>query len=88
MAKVYGQYAVLPVDTEVDLEDLKTRILDSLPSDVEVKQTKIEPVAFGLKKIIISMLMNDEEGKTDSIEQIMRDAEGVQDVSVEGMTLV
>jgi elongation factor 1-beta len=88
MAKVYGQYAILPIDTSIDLEDLKTRIIKSLPSDIEVKETKIEPVAFGLKKVIISMLMNDEEGKTDSIEKIMRDAEGVQDVSVEGMTLV
>ena len=88
VAKVYGQYGVLPIDTTIDLEDLKTKIIESLPSDVEVKETKIEPVAFGLKKIIISMLMDDEEGKTDSIEKIMRDAEGVQDVSVEGMTLV
>jgi elongation factor 1-beta len=88
MAKVYGQYAVFPIDTNVDLDDLRTRILESLPNDIEVKETKVEPVAFGLKKIIISMLMDDEEGKTDSIEKIMREVKNVQDVSVEGMTLV
>ncbi|MHA1916932.1 MAG: elongation factor 1-beta [Candidatus Ranarchaeia archaeon] len=88
MGKVYCQFAVMPESVDLDLEELKNRILSKLPSDSEVKQTKVEPFAFGLNKLILSIVVEDAEGKSDSIEKIIREESGVKDVIVEGMTLI
>ena len=88
MGKVYCQFAVMPENPDIDLEKLRDNILEKLPADSEVKETKVEPFAFGLNKLILSIVVEDAEGKTDDIEKILREEAGVQDVLVEGMTLI
>lgn len=79
---------VMPSDIGVDLEKLREKIERSLPDNVIIRAHDEEPIAFGLKalKLLISIPENI-SGGTSSIEDLIRSVEGVEEVSVEFISL-
>ncbi len=61
-------------------------VFDKMKSEIEkqVKAEKFEeePIAFGLKALKITVVVKDEEGGTEAIENKLRAIPGVSDVQV------
>lgn len=79
-------YRIMPSDTSVDINKLSEEIKNM--SDVEVKDLKVEPIAFGLKAITVAFLVPDESGVADRIESELKNIEGVGEVETLGVTLI
>lgn len=74
----------MPDGTDVNLKALETQI------NKTVKTNKIEqqPIAFGLKALIIDFVVDDTEGAVDKVEDKLRSLKGVADVTTERVSLI
>jgi elongation factor 1-beta len=77
---------VMPSDVDVDLGGLKSKIQDKAGSRVEVKGFDIQPIAFGLKALLVLAVIPDDAGD-EFIEEIQQ-IDGVGNVEVESMELL
>ena len=68
---------------ETDLEEIKSKISEKL----KVQDSKVEPLAFGLKALKI-LVVTEDKGGTDEIEKMIKEIEGVDSVEVENVTLI
>ncbi len=83
---VFAQLKVMPKDIDVDLGELMKRITESLPDDAEVEAYREEDIAYGLKALIINVLLEDKAGGTAVVEECILAQDGVQTVDVLGVT--
>lgn len=74
---------IMPDSPHVDLEKIKNDINKKL----KIQDSKIEPIAFGLKALKILIVMPD-KGGTEQIENEIRKIKGVAEVEIESVTLV
>ncbi len=86
MGNVLATFRVMPESVDVDLSAVEARIKELGIGDV--KEMKQEDIAFGLKQLIVLVLMADEGGLLEKIEGELRGVEGVQDAENTGVTLV
>lgn len=73
----------MPENLEVDLEELKTKIkekVESFESGV-FNEAKEEPIAFGLKALIVTIALSEDE-EVDSVENAIKEIEGVSSVEL------
>lgn len=87
MGKVIITFKVMPESPETDLEKLKKDI-KALTGAGEVKDFKEEPLAFGLKALIVLSVFPDEGGIAEKAEAALAKIEGVQSVEAVGVTLL
>ncbi len=78
-------YRIMPSDVSVDVEKIADEIKNS---DFELKDIKIEPIAFGLKAITAMFLLPDEGNVSDELEEKLRNINGVGEVETVSVTLV
>lgn len=78
MAKVLLTLKILPSDINVNIKELKEKIVKKINS-VSIEE---EPIAFGLVALIASILIEDKEGEVERIEKIIKEVEGVGEVEV------
>ena len=88
MAKVIVKLRVMPNDVNVNLEAVRKEICNIRIEDVEIKNTGVVPIAFGLKAISVVALMPDKEGLCDKFVDKIKKIDGVQNVEVEAMDLL
>lgn len=59
----------MPESPEVDLSTLEHAVSEKVKTfGCEVGKTEIQPVAFGLKALIIMFVMDEKRGSTDELE--------------------
>ena len=85
MGDVAAKIKIMPKGVETDLEELKKRLKDSLPKNAELNGFSEEPIAFGLKAVIATVFIGDEEGGTQPIEDAFSKVEDVESVQVVGV---
>lgn len=78
MGEVLLKYKVMPESPEVDLEDLKSRLGGAMPAFAKLQACEAKPFAFGLKVLETTLVVEDEEGNNDKIEEILQGLDGVQ----------
>jgi len=84
MARVLVVMRILPEDVNIDLEELKERIRNSLPEGYDIARHDIEPIAFGLKALRLYIIMPEQtEGGTEPLERLVNGVEGVSQAEVE-----
>ena len=83
MGKVAMNIKIMPSSPEVDTEKLS----EEIKKDLEVKDLKIEPIAFGLKAVKVLVIVDDSEG-SEEIENKIKSIDGVGEVEVESVTLI
>jgi len=88
MGNVMMVYKVMPEGQETDLEKIKTEIKDIVEDHGTFKGSNEEKVAFGLKAIITKIVIPDEGGIVDEIEEELKNIDEVQSVSAEDVTLI
>jgi len=88
MGKVFMKLRVMPKDVEVDLEALKEKVEASKPDEVEMADFGIQPIAFGLKALLVAAVMPDKEGIGDRLIEELQKIEDVESVEIESQELV
>ncbi|MEM4574837.1 MAG: elongation factor 1-beta [Archaeoglobaceae archaeon] len=88
MGKVFVKFRVMPSDIDVDLNNIKEKILELRVEDVEVRDIAVKPIAFGLKALAVLAIMPDEEGVIDKFAAEIGKIDGVENVEVEDMELL
>jgi elongation factor 1-beta len=76
---------VYPSDLQIDLNALKDAIGLSLSEGsegVEIRRSLEEPIAFGLKALVLQIVARDEERQMESIEKRIRNVEGVGEIEI------
>ncbi len=77
MAKVVIKIKVLPKDISENIESLKVKVKDFLAQYGKVYKVEVEPLAFGLNVIMVTLIMEEVEGtsKLESEFLKFKDAE-------------
>ncbi len=86
MADLIITMKIMPESPEVDLGAIKTKAMEII-SQFECRgtQTEEEPIAFGLKAIILKFAYPEEKGSTDEMEAKLAEIEGVNSAEVTGL---
>ncbi len=80
LAKVLVSMKIFPSDVDVNREDLKKEIKESLPEHASVYRFEEEPIAFGLVAVIAHILVpEDRAGGVDEVESSLRKIEKISD---------
>lgn len=84
VAKLLVVLKILPTDINIDLNNLVSKIRESLPEGYELMKHDVLPIAFGLNALRLYVLMpEEEEGGTEKLEETIKKVEGVSEVEVE-----
>ena len=83
MGKVAAVIKVMPQDPELDLSVLQERLETSLPEGAKINDVDQEEVAFGLTALYPTVIVPDDAGGTEAVEEAFRSVEGVESVTVE-----
>ena len=82
MGKVAAVLKVMPQSPEVDLDELEDRLSDALPEGAKINSVERENVAFGLIALMTTVIVPDDAGGTEAVEETFEGVEGVESVSV------
>lgn len=88
MGKVAATLKVMPKSPELDLDVLEERLVTALPEGAQINVVEREDVAFGLVALVPTVLIPDDAGGTDAVEESFAGVEGVESVAVENVTRV
>jgi elongation factor 1-beta len=83
MGKVAAAIKVMPEDPEVDLDGLQERLEQALPEGAKINGFDRDDVAFGLVALIPTVVVPDEAGGTEAVEEAFSEVADVESVSVE-----
>ncbi|GAA0655214.1 elongation factor 1-beta [Salarchaeum japonicum] len=83
MGKVAARIKVMPQSPEVDLDALTERLEDALPEGAKISRTDREDVAFGLIALFPTVIIPDEAGGTEAVEDAFRNVDDVESVDVD-----
>ncbi|MEM5815010.1 MAG: elongation factor 1-beta [Candidatus Aenigmatarchaeota archaeon] len=78
MTNVILTLRIFPSDVNIDLNILKKKILEKV-GNIVIRE---EPIGFGLTALIINVLVEDKEGETEKIENLLRNIEGVGELEI------
>lgn len=85
MGEVAAAIKVMPTGAEVDLDALEEKLESKLPGNAEITQVDREEVAFGLTALLVNVVVPDDEGGTQAVEDGFSSIEEVESVSVENV---
>ncbi|MBV0901023.1 elongation factor 1-beta [Haloarcula salina] len=83
MGKVAAKMKVMPQSPEVDLDALQDRLEGALPEGTKINGFEREDVAFGLVALTPTVIVPDDSGGTDAVEEAFANVDGVESVSIE-----
>ncbi len=82
MGKVIVQARVMPSSLDIDLKGLETSLKEVISEYGEFGTSKEEPIAFGLKALVVSFVLEDKDGLMTSVEEAVAKIEGIQSFEV------
>ena len=83
MGKVAAVLKVMPQSPEIELDDLQESLSESLPEGAKINGTDTEEVAFGLTALLTTVIVPDDSGGTEAVEEAFSNVDDVESVSVE-----
>ena len=83
MGKVAAAIKVMPNDPDVDLDQLQEALEQSLPEGAKINGVERDDVAFGLTALIPTVIVPDDAGGTEAVEEAFTKVDHVESVSVE-----
>ena len=83
MGKVAARMKVMPQGPEEDIDALQDRLENALPEGAKISRVDREDVAFGLIALFPTVVIPDEAGGTDAVEDAFGTVEGVESVDVD-----
>jgi elongation factor 1-beta len=88
MGDVVMKLKIMPTDVNVDLNAVLDRIKEVNIEGVEIRNSEIQPIAFGLKALILLAVMPDRENIGDKFIEEIQKIDGVESVEIEAMELL
>jgi elongation factor 1-beta len=85
MGKVAAKIKVMPSGTEIDLDELQERLEQSLPEGAKINGFERDDVAFGLVALLPTVIVPDDAGGTEAVEEAFSGVDGVESVAVENV---
>ena len=83
MGDVAAKIKVMPESVDTDLAQLKEKLKAVIPAGAELHGDIVEePIAFGLKALIVTLIVNDQEGGTEAVEEAFAKIPGAENVQV------
>ncbi|AKB54193.1 MULTISPECIES: elongation factor 1-beta [Methanosarcina] len=83
MGDVAAKIKIMPESVDTDLGELKGKIKGVIPAGADLHGDIVEePIAFGLNALIVTLIVNDEEGGTEPAEEAFAKVSGVENVQV------
>jgi len=79
---VIAQIKIFPTETTVDLGELRKNVEKALPPETTVARFDEEPIAFGLVALVARVVMPEEEGRMEKVEEALKSAENVGEIQV------
>ena len=83
MGKVAAKLKVMPGSPEVDLDELQERLEESLPEGASIRGFGRDDVAFGLVALLPTVVVPDDAGGTEAVEEAFSGVEDVESVEVQ-----
>jgi len=83
MARVVASIKIYPQDVIISVDEIKKGIMKALPRDVQVHQFVEEPIAYGLVALIVHLILPEEEGQIEKVENALQAVEGVGQIEVQ-----
>lgn len=85
MGKVAAELKVMPENPDVDLDALQDDLEQVLPEGAKINGFKRDEIAFGLVALLPTVIVPDEAGGTEAVEDAFAGVAGVESVSVENV---
>ena len=85
MGKVAAKIKVMPQSPDIDLDALQDRLEGSLSEGAKINGFERDDVAFGLVALFPTVIVPDDSGGTEAVEEAFTEVEGVESVSVENV---
>jgi len=82
MGKVAVLFRLMPRGVETDLVSVQRAVPAALPAGVTVRGTQIRDVAFGLKTLLVAVVMDDTGGVLQATEEAFAKVPDVESVEV------
>lgn len=82
MGQVAVLFRLMPTGVEVDVAAMAAGARAALPSTVTVRGTQVKDIAFGLRALLVSVVMPDEGGILERVEQALAKVPHVESVEV------
>jgi len=86
MGKVAVTFRILPEGAEVDVGSLEGAVRKALGA--AVRDVAVRPIAFGLKALEATVVVDDAAGQADRLEERLREVAGVSEVETLGVSLL
>jgi elongation factor 1-beta len=82
MGEVAVQLKIMPNGPDVDLKGLSNRITSQVAVYGRMYSCEVQPIAFGLKALILTVIVGDKEGGTEAVEASIAEIDEVESVQV------
>lgn len=82
MGEVAILFRLMPSSPQVDLKKVAEGVRSSVPAGVTVRAMQSKDIAYGLKALLVSVLMNDAGGLLTAAEEALARVPGVESVEV------
>jgi translation elongation factor aEF-1 beta len=80
MGQVAIVHSLTSEDPAYNYDKLAKELQSLVPAGIKVARADIEPLAFGLKTLKVTCIMQDAGGFQDQLEEIFRSIEGISNV--------
>ena len=82
MGQVAVLFRLMPQGIETDMQALGAGVRSVVPKGVTIRGMQVKDIAFGLKSLLVSVVMDDTGGVLDSVEQALAKVPHVESVEV------
>jgi elongation factor 1-beta len=82
MGQVAVLFRLMPQGVDTDLQELAKGVKAALPAGVAVRGMQSKDIAYGLKSLLVSVVMDDVSGILDTTEQALAKVPHVESVEV------
>ncbi|HJM17547.1 MAG TPA: elongation factor 1-beta [Candidatus Poseidoniia archaeon] len=88
MGEVALKYRIMPESPDSDIENIVSKISETIPDDATLGAHEVKPFAFGLNAIFVAILGIDRDGFATEVEVALNGLPEVQSVEIEEMSLI
>lgn len=82
MGQVAVLFRLMPSDVSTDLKAVAEGVRTTLPTGVTVRGMQVKEIAYGLKALLLSVVMDDRGGILDATEAALAKVPHVESVEV------
>ncbi len=87
MGTVLAVFKIMPEDMEY-FDEIKKAVESAIPDGAQLQEIREEPIAFGLKALMVGVTMEDTGGILDRVEEALQKIPHVESVNLETTTLI